>query len=379
MNIRETISDLERNGNFRTIPPHTSDSGLLDFSTNDYLGLVNRADLRKQFLEKAAKNASHLSASASRLLAAAQSSFSSLESFLQECYGREVLLFNSGYHANTGLVSALSSKNTFIVADKLVHASIIDGIKLGGGSFKRFRHNDIKHLAHILETEKDNYETILIIVESIYSMDGDRAPLAQIIELKKLIPNALLYVDEAHALGVLGPSGLGLVSELDHKLQQQVDITIGTFGKAICSVGAFAVMSEELKQFAINKARSFIFSTALPPITAEWTLFIMQIIAEMNEERQHLAKLAGHLNSSLKGIGIQTGNPSHICPIIIGDSHRALKAASLLASDGIKVLPIRTPTVAAGTERLRVSLSSANSIADIDRLVESLSNSMCKL
>lgn len=215
MNIRETISELKRNGNFRAIPPHTSDSGLLDFSTNDYLGLTHRADLRKSFLENAARNASQLSASASRLLAADQLSFNNLEDYLAKAYGREALIFNSGYHANVGLVSALSSKHTLIVADKLVHASIIDGIKLGGGTFKRFRHNDTAHLARILEAEKDNYENMLIIVESVYSMDGDTAPLQQIIELKKNHPNALLYVDEAHALGVLGPSGLGLASSLE--------------------------------------------------------------------------------------------------------------------------------------------------------------------
>lgn len=379
MNIRETISELKRNGNFRAIPPHTSDSGLLDFSTNDYLGLTHRADLRKSFLENAARNASQLSASASRLLAADQLSFNNLEDYLAKAYGREALIFNSGYHANVGLVSALSSKHTLIVADKLVHASIIDGIKLGGGTFKRFRHNDTAHLARILEAEKDNYENMLIIVESVYSMDGDTAPLQQIIELKKNHPNALLYVDEAHALGVLGPSGLGLASSLEAEQMGEVDIIIGTFGKAVCSSGAFAALSNELKQFAINKARSLIFSTALPPISAEWTLYIMQIIAGMDAERHHLANLAKHLSSSLKEIGLSNSEPSHICPIIIGDTHRAMKAASLLADDGIKVLPIRTPTVAAGTERLRVSLSAANSFADVDRLVESLSKALRKL
>lgn len=373
MNPRLIIDRLTEEGNFRTIPPHTAESDIIDFSSNDYLGLSARADLRKQFLEYALENCSQFSASASRLLAPDQNSFNNLEQFLSECYNSEALLFNSGYHANTGLVSALADSKTLIIADKLVHASIIDGIKLSGAKFRRFRHNDTKHLQNIINSEAANFQNILIIIESVYSMDGDKAPLEEIIDIKRQTPNSLLYVDEAHAVGVCGPNGLGLVHGLDENQRKEVDVIIGTLGKAICSTGAYAILNKPLKDLAINKARSFIFSTALPPVCCEWTLFILRHIVNMNRERQHLSELALQLNKGLKNLGIECGDePSHIVPIMIGDPHKALLAASKLQEQSLKVLPIRTPTVPPGTERLRVSLSAAHTPAHIDKLINAL-------
>ncbi len=372
MNAQHKLDTLIAEGNFRSIPPHTLDNGIIDFSTNDYLGLADCSNLRKEFLRLASDRAGHMSASASRLLAANQQPFNELEHYLSSVYEREALIFNSGYHANTGLVSALTDNRSLIIADKLVHASIIDGIKLSGANFRRFRHNDINHLKRIIEAETGKWENILIIVESIYSMDGDKAPLKEIIDIKQTIPNAILYVDEAHAVGVCGPSGLGLVRKLDYNDREQVDIIVGTLGKAFCSAGAYAIMDKTIKNLAVNKARSFIFSTALPPICCEWTLFIMRHAATMDNQRKHLSELAIQLNQGLKELGIVCGEPSHIAPIMIGDPHRALEAAAKLEKSGLKVLPIRTPTVPPGTERLRVSLSASHSAADIDKLLNAL-------
>lgn len=343
------LKTVALDGNFRSIPDDSGDDGLIDLSGNDYLGLAADASLRRDFF-KVHGDTLPMSASASRLLAAAQREYSLLESLLADCYGSPALLFNSGYHANTGTVSALGREGTLIVADKLVHASIIDGIVLSRRPFERFRHNDTAHLDKILAKRAADFQKIIIIVESVYSMDGDSAPIEEICLLKQKYDNLLIYVDEAHALGVCGPQGLGMA-----RSHEDVDIIIGTFGKAIASVGAFAVCRDRvIRDLLVNSARSFIFSTALPPINIAWTRFILERIPSMDSRRQRLHQLA----ITLQGVtGAET--PSHIQPFITGSSESAMALSAKLRSDGYKVLPIRRPTVAPSTERLRFSLSAS--------------------
>lgn len=363
--MRETLDALARSGNLRRLPADTIGSGTVDLSSNDYLGLAEDEDLRSEFLQGINAQTFLPTSSASRLLSAHQDAYKELEAELGRLYGGEALLFNSGYHANTGLVSALGGKQTLFVADRLVHASIIDGLKLSGSQFERFRHNDYAHLGRIIERLGGEYERVVIVVESVYSMDGDSVDISALVRAKALHPNALLYVDEAHGVGVCGTNGLGLT--LGTGYEKDVDILVGTFGKALASAGAFAILSAELKEFMVNKARSLIFSTSLPPICAQWSLATLRKALTMDAERAHLHDLAVALQR-VTG----SASASHIQPLIVGDAHRAVALSASLLERGFKVLPIRTPTVPPGTERLRFSLSARLALSQIDELASIL-------
>ena len=368
-----TLNDLRSRQNFRSVPSDAAPE-LIDLSSNDYLGLAADAALQSEFMNDAANRLRPLTSSASRLLAARQNEYTRLEELLSELYGhgRRTLLFNSGYHANTGLISALASEpSTMIIADKLVHASIIDGIMLSKAPFERFVHNSLDRLERILIKNHDHFDTLIVAVESVYSMDGDRAPISELVALKRRFPKMLLYVDEAHAFACCGRGGLGVCHDLDDF--SEIDVVVGTFGKAAASVGAFAVMPPELRDYAVNRSRSFIFSTSLPPMNVAWTSFIVNRLAAMQPLRDRLAALALRLNSGLKSAGLPAPTtPGHICPLIVGSSERALALSASLSDEGFKVLPIRTPTVPPGTERLRISLSAALTPTDIDRFVSAL-------
>lgn len=371
--IDDELNKLAESGNLRALPCDISgDADLVDLSSNDYLGLSSRQDLKEEFFAKFNMNDFCMSACSSRLLASRQKSFYNLESSIEEAFGssKKALIFNSGYHANVGIVSAIGTTDVHILADKLVHASIIDGIRLSRASFERFRHNDISHLADLAHKAFLTGKKILIIAESVYSMDGDSAPIKSLVEIKNSIPGAMLYIDEAHALGVEGPGGLGLVAKAG--LTEDVDILVGTFGKALSSVGAFALCSKELKDYFINRARSFIFSTALPPINIDWTQFVFLKSLEMDTERAKLKELCSTLSSILYPFG-GSGVPQHIAPLIIGNPLKAVEISARLRQDGFLALPIRRPTVPPGTDRIRFSLSAAIDKEHLYKLQQSLS------
>lgn len=365
MDITEEIARLKENGNYRTIPSGNV-NGVIDLSSNDYLGLGVDLEARRELLRVAADMQPALTSSASRLLAGDQGEYCMLEAQLADLYPeRQALLFNSGYHANTGIVSAMADRNTIILADRLVHASIIDGAVLSRASLVRWRHADYDHLQLLLDKHYGQGMQILVIAESVYSMDGDRADIDRLIEIKRMYPGVMLYVDEAHAFGVEGPSGLGLCAA--SIAPGEVDVMMGTFGKALGSVGAFAIVSEDVRHYLINRARSFIFSTAIPPVNVMWTRLLVQRMVGMDAERSHLRSLGARLGQILG-----TGSDSHIQPLVIGDAKRAVELSQRLLECGVKVLPIRTPTVPPGTERLRFSLSASLTMADMDRVEEAL-------
>lgn len=357
------LRELETAGNLRRIPPDVDPARCVDLTSNDYLGLAADADLAARFRSEYPD--APMTSSASRLLALHQDAYTRLEGRLEDVYGpdRRTLLFNSGYHANTGIIQAVADRRTLIVADRLVHASIIDGIRLSGATFVRFRHNDTAHLQQILQAKAADYETVLIIAESVYSMDGDSAPLREIADIKRHTPGALLYVDEAHGVGVCGHGGLGL-SAAEGTLAD-TDIMVGTFGKALASYGAFAVVSPVMHSYLVNRARSLIFSTAIPPACALWSLMTLEESLSASWRRDDLARNARLLADIIPG-----GAPSHIRPFITGSSARAVELSARLDRYGFKVLPIRTPTVPAGTERLRFSLSAAIAPSQLARLAE---------
>ena len=323
-----------------------------DLSSNDYLGLAEDPELADAFLASTDINAAMMTSSASRLLGPRQSAYEALEGTLAELYGRPALLFNSGYHANVGIIQTLADRRTLVLADKLIHASVIDGLRLAGAAFERFRHNDIEHLQRLIDRRKADFDRLLVVVESVYSMDGDCAPLEELAELKQHYPSLLLYVDEAHAVGVCGPGGLGLSAALPEP--GAADIVVGTHGKALASSGAYAICSSALRSYFINKARSLIFSTALPPLQALWSKYIIERVAEMDSRREHLRRLATDL-AAITGCS----HSGHIQPLVTGSAESAVRLSAQLLEGGYKVLPIRTPTVPPGTERLRFSLSAA--------------------
>lgn len=347
------LDRIAREGNLRSIPAESLRDAV-DFTSNDYLGLAARDYLRDRFFADNSPSELLMTSSASRLLSTRQHDYASLEATLAHAYRREALLLNSGYHANSGIIPSLCLPGTVILADRLVHASIIDGIRLSGAAFERFRHNSIEHLARLLEKHKDA-PMRLIAVESVYSMDGDSPDINAIVDLKRHYPDTLLYVDEAHAVGACGEAGLGLA----HRYAD-VDIIIGTFGKALASAGAFAICAPEIKHWLINRCRSFIFSTSLPPVVARWSEYMFRTAIGMDSERAHLHSLAERLGGR------------YIYPHIVGDPVTAVNLSRSLMENGIAVLPIRRPTVPPGTDRLRISLSAAHSHADIDRLLSLL-------
>lgn len=318
---------------------------LLNLSSNNYLNFADNKNITEEFLDFAGDKYSFGSASA-RLLTGTLPVYNELEDLLAKLYNKDsALLYNSGYHANVGISSALCQKGDVVFSDKLNHASIIDGMKLSDGKFFRFPHNDMEALEKLLNRERENYRNAFIITESVFSMDGDISDLKRIVDLKKQY-NCSLIIDEAHAFGVFGTQGLGVAEELG--LVDEVDLIVGTFGKAVGSMGAFVVGSKILIDFLINKSRSFIFSTALPPINVAFSKWIIE-----NKFPQTLIKRRKMLE-----VAKSFGSQSHIIPVIIGENKDTVELCEILFHNGYFTLPIRPPTVPEGTSRLRLSLTS---------------------
>ncbi len=361
------LETLERAGNLRSLPliePHDKwiirdGRKMLNLSSNDYLGLSRDMQLRKEFLTWAMEEYLPLSSTSSRLLTGNYPVYTELEEALASAYGKEsALVFNSGYHANVGILPALADKETLILADKLVHASLIDGIRLSGATYKRFRHQDYEQAEQILQASVRTYKRIILVTESIFSMDGDIADLHRLVRLKQEYPNVLLYVDEAHAIGVRGKTGLGIAEESG--TLPDIDLLVGTFGKALASMGAFVACSRLLHDVLVNRMRPLIFSTALPPLQVAWTSYLFQLLPHMEERRKHLQRLSASVAQALQGKGGEISS-SHIIPYIVKDSEDCLRLAEFLQRKGFYCLAIRPPTVPQGTARLRLSIT-----ADLD-------------
>ena len=347
---------------------------MLNLSSNDYLGLASEQSLAEEFADSLHSTSSGggwlpLSSSSSRLLTGNHEAYGALEERLAAMYGREsALVLSSGYHMNSGVLPALCDRKTLILADKLVHASLIDGIRLCEGRCVRFRHQDYAQVESILEKEAGTYERIFIVTESIFSMDGDLAPLQRLVEIKRRWPSVMLYVDEAHAVGVRGANGLGLAEECG--CIGDIDLLCGTFGKALASVGAYVVCDRVIKEYLVNKMRTLIFTTALPPVNVAWSLFIMERLQRFGGRRVHLDRISSMLREAFALRGMQMPSGSHIIPMIIGSSADAVLRAEDMQRHGFYVLPIRPPTVPEGTSRLRFSLTASLKEEDIAKLIE---------
>ena len=378
----QTLCALAREGNLRTLPEVRHDGiwieqdgrRMLNMSSNDYLGLASDATLQDEFWQSLPERDRLLSASSSRLLTGNFDVHQELETLLAERFGREsALTFSSGYHLNTGILPAVADVHTLILADKLVHASLIDGIRLSSATCIRYRHQDYRQLQSLLEKHRTNFEQMIIVTESVFSMDGDVAPLAELVELKKAFPNVMLYVDEAHAIGVRGKRGLGIAEE--QGCLADIDFLCGTFGKALASVGAYVVCSRLMYDYLVNRMRTLIFTTALPPLNVAWTKFVFSRLDGWEDRRIRLASMAEKVRGAVRQAGYPCPSESHIVPLVVGESEKTVLKAAEMQRKGFYVLPVRPPTVPAGTSRLRLSLTAALPEGEVERLGELIVNS----
>lgn len=364
------LRDIQHNG----FLIHAEGREMLNLSSNDYLGISSNPRLLEEFYAETDVKALSYGAVSSRLLSGNHPYYPLLEQDLCDLYGKEAaLVFSSGYHANTGILPALTTKRDLIVADKLVHASLIDGMKLSEAETVRYRHFDLEHLRNILSQKRDQYENVFIVTESVFSMDGDVADLQELCELKKEY-DAFLYVDEAHAIGVRGTNGLGCCEE--QACVEDIDFIVGTFGKAFASVGAFVVCNALFRDFLINTQRSLIFTTALPPVNVAWTRFVLNKMPDFYTLRVKIAEIAGRLRGILLEKGFETRGSSHIIPFLCGSNEISIEMAELLRDNGFYALPVRYPTVPRNEARIRFSLNAAIPEEDYECLFDFLENGL---
>jgi 8-amino-7-oxononanoate synthase len=349
---------------------------LLNFSSNDYLGLANDAGLRKSAID--AVEEFGVGAGASRLISGTQSPHLRLERALAKWKGTDAALcFSSGYAAALGTIPALVTKNDVVLLDKLCHASLIDGAKLSGAILRVFPHNNLPKLENHLQWARRKHagKRVLIVTESVFSMDGDRAPLRDLVKLKNDY-SALLMLDEAHAVGVIGPNGRGLAAE--QNVSDDVDVQMGTLSKALGASGGYICGSRTLIEWLINRARSFIYSTAPPPAIAAAALAAVDFVSSPEgEERRRLLwkriRLMRELLSPLTShVSLGEDSGSAIFPLILGDEQVALDLATALKNEGFLVPAIRYPTVPKGSARLRITVTAAHQEDDIRSLCKAI-------
>ena len=327
----------------------------VNLSSNDYLGLATDPRLLEA-VTSALVAGSAVGSTGSRLLSGNAEIWEELESEVAQFMGSEAALyFNSGYSANVGLLSAVIRPSDVVFSDAANHASIIDGLRLAGAPKVIFPHLDMDSLERQLGKDFSGAAQKFIVSESIFSMDGDRASIVDLVALAERY-GAELIIDEAHATGVVGPQGRGLVAA--SRLSDRVLVTVHPCGKALAGMGCFVCCSEELKQYLVNRARPFIFSTALPSYIAAQMRAAVRIVAAADRERSDLAGLSAFLRKRLREAGFDIGKgDTQIVPVFLGENERAIRFSALLNEAGFGVRPIRPPSVPAGTSRLRLSLT----------------------
>lgn len=358
------LAELRAQSRYRQLGELSSD--LLNLSSNNYLGLAETLE--------APANAASWGSTASRLVAGNDPAFAELEASMAELEGTEACcFFSSGYMANIGVIPALVGRDDAVLSDRLNHASIIDGIAISRARHQRFRHRDMDHLETLLKRQVGKRR--LIISESIFSMDGDIAQLAELADLAARY-GAMLMIDEAHSGGVFGPGGAGLVSALG--LADRVHVRMGTFSKAYGCYGAYVAGSRALVNLLVNRARSFIYTTGLPPCLVQ---VARQAVFRARDEEWRREALHGHakwFRAALQDLGLDIGgSESQIVPWIIGDEAETLRVAERLREAGIAAVAIRPPTVPEGSSRIRFSLMATHERPDLERVVALLKAQSC--
>ncbi len=340
----------------------------VSFCSNDYLGLAAHPDV-VEALSSAAKFYG-VGSGASHLVCGHSIEHEKLEQDIAAYCGRErALLFSTGYMANLGVITALVEKTDGIFQDRLNHASLLDAGRLSGARFSRFLHNDVEGLERKLV--KSEARRKLIAVDSVFSMDGDLAPLPELADLASQ-HNAWLMIDDAHGFGCLGNTGAGSAEHWGLS-QAQVPVLMGTLGKGIGTFGAFVTGSEQLIETLIQLSRSYIYTTALPPAVAAATRVSLQLARQESWRREHLQKLITQFKAGVSTLGYQLmPSATAIQPILLGDDASALRLSEALAEKGYLILAIRPPTVPEGSARLRITLSAAHSVAQVNGLLDAL-------
>lgn len=377
MMIEQELSKLKEQGLYRHLRRISSAQGreivlddrrVLNFCSNDYLGLAN--DERIKHAAKAAIDQYGFGSGASRLVSGNMSWHEKLEeniAQLKQCDAS--LVFSTGYMANTGIISSIIGRDDIVFSDRLNHASIIDGIVLSRATLKRYPHKDMQALEDLLK-ETPAHQKKFIVTDSVFSMDGDVAPLTDIVRLAQQY-DALVMVDEAHGFGVLGATGAGLVEVL--QLSGHVDIQMGTLSKAAGCFGAYVAGSKLLREYFINHARSFIYTTAMPAAVAAAASCAVDIIRTDAHRRQELQHKSDYLRGKFKALGLNTlESTTPIIPVIIGDSSKAVNISAQLLSKNIFVQAIRPPTVPDGSARLRFTVMATHTSEDLDAVIHAL-------
>lgn len=371
------LTDLDRADLRRTRVTRTGPMGptveidgrtLLNFAANDYLALAG--DPRLAAAARAAADAAGWGAGASPLVAGYTAAHAALERRLAQFEQTEAaVVFGSGFAANLGSIAALVERGDAVFSDELNHASLIDGCRLSRADVAVYRHADVDHLAELLEAARGARRR-LIVTDGLFSMDGDLAPLAALVELAER-HGAMLLVDEAHATGVFGPTGRGAAEALG--VAERVAVRMGTLSKALASLGGFVAGSQSLAEWLVNRARSYVFATALPPAVAAAAAAALDVVRDEPQRRVGLLERAAWLRAALVEQGWDVGrSASQIVPVIVGPPGRAVELAARLRAAGLLVPAIRPPSVPAGQARLRISLSSGHTAAMVEQLASEL-------
>lgn len=374
--LQQELSELKQQGLYRFLRrvdsiqgPTVSIDGqkIILLCSNNYLGLAKHPRLINAQIEASKKFGT--GACASRLISGNMLLHERLEEEIAEFKGCEsAIVFSSGYMANLGAITSLVRKGDLVLSDRLNHASIIDGIRLSGAEFRVYPHKDIGRLEQLLKRSSGKFRQILVITDGIFSMDGDIAPLPEIIKVSKRF-NAILMVDDAHATGVLGKTGRG--TKEYYNIKEGIDIVMGTFSKAFASLGGFIAGSNVLIDYLRNKARSFIYSTGLPPSVLASSLAAIEVVEKEPELRQNLWKNVEKIKRGLKSLGFDTmKSETQIIPILIGKEDLTMKMSESLFKEGILAVAIRPPSVPKGTSRIRVSIMATHTDGHIRRALE---------
>jgi len=378
--LKEALAGLEQRNLKRTrrLMPR---AGLVNFCSNDYLGLANHPEVVRAFIAAAEKHG--VGSGASHLVTGHGVEHEALEEALAAFTGREkALVFSTGYMANMGAISALADQTATIVADKLNHASLIDGARLTRAHSLRYRHADADHARELLNGLDESIETRLLVTDGVFSMDGDVAPLRELARHARSA-GAWLIVDDAHGLGVIGATGRGSCEHFGLS-GSDVPILVGTFGKAFGTFGAFVAGDADLIEYLLQKARTYIYTTALPPAVAAATRAALRVSERESWRREKALALATRFTTALRvlvpaapDLRPRESQPgSTIVPVILGEAARALAVSKALENKGFLVSAIRAPTVPAGTARLRVTFSAAHEEAQVDALLAALAQAL---
>lgn len=384
--MQELLDNNRRLGQLRTVKPKSQcgtkiivDSHeYVNLSSNDYLGLASDLNLAFEFLSDVLHKDNNnklnadirMSSSGSPLLTGAHLSYVDAENAMEELFNKKALFFNSGFSANSGVISALATENNLIIADKLAHASIIDGMMTAKGKCLRYAHNDYEHLEKLLNAHADKYDSVIIVTEAVFSMDGDSCDLKKLVELKHKFHNVYLYVDEAHSFCLYSDNGAGLCHL--NQVTDEIDFILTTFGKGLGSQGACILCNETARDYLINTSRSLIFSTALSPLAFAHANFMVKYMQMRNDLRERLHSISSYIHNTLNESGYENVSQSQIIPVLTYENEKAVKACEFFKEHCFYAMPIRHPTVPKGKARLRLSLTASLSDDQVEQLKDTI-------